>query len=82
MTVYRARMGTAEAKTIYKRRGAIAEFPNAECRNRGLRQFRVRGLVKAKAQALWHVLAFNWMRMRNLVCPLRKQSYLEIVMGT
>jgi transposase len=81
MTAYRARMGTAEAKTIYKRRGAIAEFPNAECRNRGLRQFRVRGLVKAKAQALWQVLAFNWMRMRNLVCPLRKQSYLEIVMG-
>ena len=81
MTTYRARMGTAEAKAKYQCRAAIAEFPNADCRNRGLYQFRVRGLVKAKAQTLWHVLAYNFMRMRNLVCPLRAQSYLEVVMG-
>jgi len=81
MTAYRARMGTDEAKAIYQRRAAIAEFPHADCRNRGLRQFRVRGLVKAKAQTMWHVLAYNFMRMRNLICPLRAQSYLEIVMG-
>jgi len=81
MTTYRARMGTAEAKETYKRRAAIAEFPNAECRNRGLYQFRVRGRVKAKAQTLWHVLAYNFMRMRNLVCPLRELNYLEVVMG-
>lgn len=81
MTAHRQRMGTAEGKTTYKRRAAIAEFPNADCRNRGLTQFRVRGLAKAKAQTLWHVLAYNFMRMQNLVCPLRKMSYLEIVMA-
>ena len=51
MAAFRLRMGTPEAKQIYKRRPAIAEFPNADCRNRGLTQFRVRGLLKAKAQA-------------------------------
>ena len=81
MTAHRQRMGTPEAKEKYKRRAAIAEFPNADCRNRGLTQFRVRGLAKAKAQTLWHVLAFNFMRMRNLVCPLREMSYLEVVMS-
>ena len=53
----------------------------SDCRNRGLTQFRVRGLGKAKAQTLWHVLAYNFMRMRNLVCPLRAMSYLEVVMA-
>lgn len=80
MTAYRQRMGTEEAKAIYRRRSAIAEFPNADCRNRGLTQFRVRGLVKAKAQALWHALAYNFLRMKKLVCEVRNQSYLEIVM--
>jgi transposase len=81
MTVYRARMGSADAKKKYQSRAMIAEFPNADCRNRGLHQFRVRGLIKAKAQTLWHALAYNFMRMRNLVCPLRGLSYLEAVMG-
>lgn len=81
MAAHRQRMGTAEAKETYRRRPAIAEFPNADCRNRGLYRFRVRGLVKVKAQTLWHALAFNFMRMRNPVCPLRKISYLEVVMA-
>lgn len=63
---FRQRMATEEAKELYKSRPSIAEFPNAECRNRGLQQFRVRGLVKAKAQVLWHALTFNLMRMLNL----------------
>jgi hypothetical protein len=53
-------------KDLYKKRPSVAEFPNADCRNRNLRQFRVRGLVKVKAVALWHALAFNFMRMINL----------------
>lgn len=81
MTAHRARMGTEAGKTKYKERAAIAEFPHADCRNRGLTQFRVRGLLKAKAQALWHVLAFNWLRLRNLRCPRRDQSYLEVLMA-
>lgn len=63
---FRARMAEPEYQTLYKSRPSIAEFPNADCRNRNLRQFRVRGLAKVKAVALWHALAFNLMRMVNL----------------
>jgi transposase len=75
MAAFRERMGTEQAKKKYSQRAGIAEFPNAECRNRGLIQFRVRGLVKAKAQTLWHVLAHNFNRMCHL-------GYLEIVMAS
>jgi transposase len=66
MVRFRQRMSTPEAKEIYRQRSRIAEFPNAECRNRGFVQLRVRGLVKAKAIALWHALAFNFLRMKTL----------------
>jgi transposase len=66
MFAFRQRMAGEEAKTLYRQRSSIAEFPNAECRNRGLQQFRVRGLVKVKAVALWHALTFNLMRMIDL----------------
>jgi len=59
---WRARMGTAEAQTIYKERAATAECVNALARNRGLRQFPVRGLSKVKAVLLWFALAHNLMR--------------------
>jgi len=63
---FRARMSQEKYQSLYKQRPSIAEFPNADCRNRGLRQFRVRGLTKVKAVALWHALAFNFTRMINL----------------
>ncbi len=63
---FRQRMATEEAKEVYKQRPSIAEFPNAECRNRGLHQFRVRGLEKVRAVTLWHAITFNFMRMINL----------------
>jgi transposase len=63
---FRQRMATESAKALYKQRPSIAEFPNAECRNRGLQQFRVCGLAKAKVVALWHAITFNFMRMRHL----------------
>ena len=59
---FRARMAEPAFQTLYKTRPSIAEFPNADCRNRNLRQFRVRGLLKVKAVALWHALAFNFLR--------------------
>ena len=59
---WRARMGTAEAKEIYKERAATAECVNAIARNRGLRQFLVRGAGKATAVLLWFALAHNMMR--------------------
>ncbi len=63
---FRARMAELEYQQLYRLRPSIAEFPNADCRNRNLRQFRVRGLTKVKAVALWHALAFNFLRMINL----------------
>ena len=66
MAAFRQRMATAEAKAILKQRPSIAEFPNAECRNRGLHQFRVRGLEKVRTVSLWYALVFNLMRMMHL----------------
>lgn len=41
------KMETDEAKAIYKQRGEVAEFPNAWIKEKfGLRQFRLRGIVK------------------------------------
>jgi transposase len=63
---FRARMSEPDYQELYKSRPSIAEFPNADCRNRNLRQFRVRGLAKVKAVAIWSALAFNFMRLIRL----------------
>jgi hypothetical protein len=62
IAAWRQRMGADEAKEIYKERAATAECVNAAARNRGLRQFLVRGQRKARAVALWYALAHNLMR--------------------
>lgn len=63
---FRQRMATEEAKEQYKKRPSIAEYVNAEFRNRGLGQFRVRGLEKVQAVALMYAVACNLLRMINL----------------
>ena len=63
---WRQRMGTAEAQERYKQRGKC-EWSNAQCRNRGLYQFVVRGLQKVKSVVLWFVLVhnlFRWVALR------------------
>jgi transposase len=62
VAAWRRRMGTAEAKEIYKDRAATAECVNAIARNRNLRFIRVHGVMKARAIALWYVLAHNLRR--------------------
>jgi transposase len=66
VAAWRTRMGTAEAKEIYKERAATAECVNAQARNRGLVQFMVRGLQKVKAVALWFATAHNLARSFSL----------------
>ena len=66
VAAWRKRMGTDEAKEIYKDRAATAECVNAIARNRGLHQFTVRGLRKVKAVILWYVLAHNLIRAEAL----------------
>ena len=63
---WRTRMGTEEAKTIYKERAATVECVNAIARNRGLQRFRVRGSPKVRAVLLWFALAHNMMRGPSL----------------
>jgi transposase len=62
---FRQRMATDEAKQIYKERPSTAEFSNAGCRNRGLHQFRLRGLKKARILAVWQALAHNLQMIRH-----------------
>jgi hypothetical protein len=61
------KMETEEAKAIYKKRGAIAEFPNAWIKDKlGLRQFHLRGLVKVGMETIWACLTYNiqqWIRL-------------------
>jgi transposase len=59
---WRQRMGTADAKEIYKQRASTAEWVHAGMRNNGLYQLVVRGLAKAKCIALWHALTHNLWR--------------------
>jgi transposase len=67
VAAFRERMQQPEAQQYYKRRGAVAEFPNAWIKDKlGLRKFRLRGLSKASTEALWAGLTYNvmqWMRL-------------------
>ena len=67
LVAFREKMSGAEAQSIYKKRGAVAEFPNAWIKDKiGLRKFRLRGRVKVRAEALWAGLTYNimiWIRM-------------------
>src|SRR5271165_3627775 len=66
VAAWRERMGTDQAKAIYKERAATAECVNAQARGRGLLRLLVRGLAKVKAIALWHALAHNLLRAAAL----------------
>lgn len=68
---WRIRMGTAEAKEIYRQRAATAECVNAIARNRGLHAFRVRGRTKVRAVLVWFALAHNLMRAVSLRAAVR-----------
>jgi hypothetical protein len=67
VAAFRSKMETEEAQTLYRKRGAVAEFPNLCLKERyGLRRFSVRGLEKVGIEALWVCLTFNvqqWIRL-------------------
>lgn len=66
LTEWRTRMGTDEAKVVYKQRASTAECVNALARQRGLNQFVVRGLAKVRTVAVWFALAHNLRRWATL----------------
>lgn len=68
VAAFRAKMETEKAKKAYKKRGAVAEFPNLWIKEKfGLRQFSVRGLEKVRIEAIWVCMTYNiqqWIRLR------------------
>ena len=59
---WRERMGTEEAKAVYKQRASTVETVNADLKtHRGLVQLAVRGLAKARCVAPWCAPAYNLM---------------------
>ncbi len=67
MAAFQAKMETPETQAVYKQRAGVAEFPNAWIKDKmGLRQFRLRGLVKVTLEAVWACLTYNicqWIRL-------------------
>jgi len=67
LLAFEAKMQTEQAHNIYKERAGVAEFPNAWIKEKfGLRQFRLRGVVKVGLESMWACLTYNicqWMRL-------------------
>jgi Transposase DDE domain len=67
MKAYLARQQQPAIQELYKKRKAVAEFPQLRFKgNWGLRQFSVRGLAKVNREAIWIALAHNvsqWFRL-------------------
>jgi IS5 family transposase len=66
LAAWRARMQTDAAQAIYRERAATSECVNALARQRGLRQFLVRGLAKVRTVLLWFALAHNLLHAATL----------------
>ena len=67
VAAWRKRMGTDEAKEIYKERAATAETVNADAKqHRGLDSFAVRGMGKVLASASLFVLTYDILRFITL----------------
>ena len=67
VAAWRQRMGTDEAKEIYKQRAATAETVNADGKaHRGLDDLSVRGLTKALGSACLFALTYDILRAISL----------------
>jgi transposase len=62
---WRSRMATQDGQEVYRLRKLIERI-NANLKNHGFGFLPVRGLIKAKAVALWHALANNLMAAYRL----------------
>jgi hypothetical protein len=62
---WRSRMATPEGQQVYDLRKRIERI-NGHLKNHGFGFIPVRGLIKAKAVALWHALANNLMAAHRL----------------
>ncbi len=68
VAAFRKKMEAEEYQAVYRKRGPVAEFPNAWIKEKlGLRKFRVSGLAKAGSELLWACLTYNVMQWVRLV---------------
>ena len=65
LKAWRERMASEAGKAVYALRQRIERI-NADRKNHGFGFLPVRGLIKAKAHALWHALANNLIAARRL----------------
>jgi len=63
---WRARMASSAAGAVYRQRGAIAEWTNAQARQHGVTQLNVRGLMNATSVMLLVAVAHNMLRCFRL----------------
>ena len=63
---WRQRMATDEAKAIYRQRGAVAEWTNAQVCLHGVSQFSVRGVAKVTRVMLLVAVAHNLLRWASM----------------
>jgi transposase len=66
VVAWRARMATDAAKALYRQRGALAEWTNAQVRLHGVSQFTVRSLANVRTVVLLVAVAHNLLRWRAL----------------
>jgi hypothetical protein len=68
VAAFRKKMEQDEYRATYRKRGAVAEFPNAWIKEKlGVRKFRVRGVAKAGSELLWACLTYNIMQWVRLI---------------
>lgn len=67
VAAWRVRMGQDATRILYHLRAATAECVNAIARNRGLRQFTVRGTDAVRTVATWYAIAHNVLRLAILM---------------
>ena len=64
---FRRKMETEQARSTYRQRAEVAEFPNAWLKEKiGLGKFSLRGMVKAGIELAWACLTYNvrlWIRV-------------------
>ena len=63
VAAWRARMGTQAAQALYRQRSGPAERVHAWMEQRRWQRFRLRGLLKARVEALWQAFAHNVSRL-------------------
>ena len=77
VTAFRAQTASADGQAALRQRSAVAEFVNAWLKEKlGLRRFRVRGLAKVRAEAMWAALTSNVQAMDQApLAPLQAGTF-------